>query len=263
MQPLSKYSRFHSTPLVLDDQDVTRFIEWKPPFYGEVSEFIYVVNARDLDRPDIISYRLFGTVELWWMVLHYNKITDPFTLEVGQKLKIPSPEGIKRGLDSKSSTSKLRTSIPSSQVKLTKVTRKTIKPFKRPPITSDAGDDASTLFVFNFAFPVPSGLTGQTHFQIQISDKADFSTVLSSVMTQTSVERWFYYDPTSSNGTGGFISFPTNGINGSAYASQTVYYKVAEGDLRLASVSEYFFRYRSWINNIEGTWTASPPLILA
>lgn len=265
MRVLSKNSRYNSTPLVTDDKNVTRFIEWKPPLYGEIPEFIYTVDARDMDRPGFISHRLFGTVQLWWLILHYNKITDPYTLEVGQKLRIPSVEVIKRRIDSRSRVPQLFTDIAINEgnYKVNKTIRRKVLPFKSPPASSSATSSTTTLFLFNFAFPVPDNLSGTTHFQLQISDTGNFSNVLASLMTQTSVERWFYYDPSASNGAGAFRAFPTAGINGSAYASQTVYYKVSESDLAGAEASEYYFRYRTWVNNIEGSWFVSPPLILS
>ena len=55
-----------------------------PPAY-------YRVNGIDLMRPFLISYRYYGTVGFWWIIMLVNGITNPLTdMEVGQILKIPS-----------------------------------------------------------------------------------------------------------------------------------------------------------------------------
>lgn len=55
-----------------------------PPSY-------YRVNGVDLMRPYLISYRFYGTVNFWWILMLVNGIDNPLTdMEVGQILKIPS-----------------------------------------------------------------------------------------------------------------------------------------------------------------------------
>lgn len=51
----------------------------------------YRVSGTDLLRPDLISYKAYGTVQFWWVIMTVNGITNPFTdLEVGDILEIPS-----------------------------------------------------------------------------------------------------------------------------------------------------------------------------
>ena len=51
----------------------------------------YRVSGADLMKPDIISYKLYGTVRFWWILMLVNKIDNPLTdIEAGQVLKIPS-----------------------------------------------------------------------------------------------------------------------------------------------------------------------------
>lgn len=51
----------------------------------------YRVNATDLMRPDTISYKNYGTVRYWWLILYVNGIGDPFSeLTLGQLLQIPN-----------------------------------------------------------------------------------------------------------------------------------------------------------------------------
>jgi hypothetical protein len=51
----------------------------------------YLVNDTDLMRPDMISYKNYGTVNYWWIICYINNIFNPFNdLYVGQQLKIPN-----------------------------------------------------------------------------------------------------------------------------------------------------------------------------
>ena len=51
----------------------------------------YRVSGPDLMRPDIISYKNYGTVNFWWIIMTVNDIDNPLTdLEEGMILTIPS-----------------------------------------------------------------------------------------------------------------------------------------------------------------------------
>jgi hypothetical protein len=55
-----------------------------PPTY-------YRVNGTDVMRPDLISYRYYGTVRFWWIIMLVNGIDNPLTgITVGDILTIPS-----------------------------------------------------------------------------------------------------------------------------------------------------------------------------
>lgn len=66
--------------------------------YNNLSEFVmrypvsyYRVDETDILRPDVISYKNYGTVKYWWLVCYVNQIADPFFgITVGQLLKIPN-----------------------------------------------------------------------------------------------------------------------------------------------------------------------------
>lgn len=50
----------------------------------------FIVTQASEGRPDLISQRVYDTVELWWLILLANDIIDPFDeLYVGRRLKIP------------------------------------------------------------------------------------------------------------------------------------------------------------------------------
>lgn len=52
----------------------------------------YRIQETDLQRPDIISKKLYGTSEYWWIILEYNpQIQDIWNdMIVGDIIKIPS-----------------------------------------------------------------------------------------------------------------------------------------------------------------------------
>lgn len=42
------------------------------------------------NRPDLISYRIYGTTELWWLVLLYNDLVNNGDVTIGKTIKYPS-----------------------------------------------------------------------------------------------------------------------------------------------------------------------------
>ena len=51
----------------------------------------YRVDAVDYMRPDLVSYKSYGTVDYWWVILLVNNIDDAFhEIEVGSLLIIPN-----------------------------------------------------------------------------------------------------------------------------------------------------------------------------
>jgi hypothetical protein len=67
---------------------LSEFTMQYPPTY-------YRVNGVDLMRPFLISYRHYGTVNFWWIIMLVNGISNPLTgMTAGMTLKIPSKEDI-------------------------------------------------------------------------------------------------------------------------------------------------------------------------
>jgi len=51
----------------------------------------YRVKHTDLMRPDLISYKNYGTVDFWWVICLVNDIVNPLSdFEEGQVLTIPN-----------------------------------------------------------------------------------------------------------------------------------------------------------------------------
>lgn len=49
----------------------------------------HTVTAADEFRVDLISYRFYGTVEYWWIILLANDVIDPFSIKQNTILRIP------------------------------------------------------------------------------------------------------------------------------------------------------------------------------
>ena len=62
-----------------------------------VSEIRYLLTYEDIGRPDLISYKVYGTVKYASVVLKYNEIYDPFTeMKVDRYIVLPqNPNSIK------------------------------------------------------------------------------------------------------------------------------------------------------------------------
>lgn len=71
------------------------------PIRGE-----YVVHGEE-ERPELISYRIYGTTSMWHILLAYNRITDFTDVTVGLTIYYPSIEDLEQiyfSLNSKQKT---------------------------------------------------------------------------------------------------------------------------------------------------------------
>lgn len=69
--------------------------------YDFGKENFIAVRAKDLCRPDLISYRAYGTMEYWWFIMWYNGICDVWNdLAEDQILKFPDIEVVEEFLTS-------------------------------------------------------------------------------------------------------------------------------------------------------------------
>jgi hypothetical protein len=58
-----------------------------PPDSGDVT---VSVTQELVSRPDLIAFKAYGNIDLWWVIYEYNNIKDPlFELKIGQIIKIP------------------------------------------------------------------------------------------------------------------------------------------------------------------------------
>jgi len=51
----------------------------------------YRIEQDDLMRPDLISYKIYGTIAYWWLIMMINGIQNPLKdMELGALLQIPN-----------------------------------------------------------------------------------------------------------------------------------------------------------------------------
>ena len=55
------------------------------------SDTLTIVTQEYINRPDLLSSKVYGTPDLWWAIYEFNNIRDPlFDLKVGQIVRIPN-----------------------------------------------------------------------------------------------------------------------------------------------------------------------------
>lgn len=77
------------------DKELKIVLDYMNAPYLNLSENItkystHVISQSFEGRPDLISYKLYSTVDLWWVVCQFNGVINPFTdLRVGMLIKVP------------------------------------------------------------------------------------------------------------------------------------------------------------------------------
>jgi len=63
-----------------------------PPIIpSDSTDKFYVLEAGDVGRADLISYKMYKTPGLYWVILYMNNIIDPFEdMYPGMLLRIPT-----------------------------------------------------------------------------------------------------------------------------------------------------------------------------
>jgi hypothetical protein len=270
MKPISANSRFQITAIVDDETgEKTHYSEWKPIRLGDVAETLYVVSDSDLGRPDLISWRNYGVSDLWWVILFYNEIIDPFSLEVGDRLRIPNSQDVEAILATarvsrlrlaRAQTDKPDIPIPVATFPTLPTLRRVLTAGELRALTSGSVPVLNDQVVYVYGFEIPMNLIGSIHFQLQLSTKSDFTALVLNRFTATSQKNWYYFNPAANNTAGGFIPFPPGGVDGVLFGGQQVYLNIFSSD-SIRPGTEYFARYRTWIDNVESDWYSSPPIL--
>jgi len=89
---LQQITRYKDTDVFQDGNNNTFFGPWVRPSWDSITDFTeYKVKEGDIGRWDILAYDFWGLSELYWVILDFNHIIDPyFGVTVGQKLRMPS-----------------------------------------------------------------------------------------------------------------------------------------------------------------------------
>lgn len=76
---LYKWDKIGTLPLFLKYINIPEYIN------GEVS---HKVTLYEINRLDNISYKYYGTPELFWVIMYVNNIINPFDIKEGTALRI-------------------------------------------------------------------------------------------------------------------------------------------------------------------------------
>lgn len=96
---MSRYNRSNFYPKVIVDGK-TEFnktiCEFGNSFYNRYFQIKrtmdnYTVKQQDLQRPELISFKIYGTIDYWWLLMKYNNIYDVWNdMYEGQVLSVPN-----------------------------------------------------------------------------------------------------------------------------------------------------------------------------
>lgn len=96
MANFNNSSRYVNT-VVEDNRSDQQFLPLRPRLNLEAKENdIFFQVTKELEkRPDLISFDIYGTADLWWVIYEFNEINDPFfDLTQGQILRMPASERV-------------------------------------------------------------------------------------------------------------------------------------------------------------------------
>ena len=93
MSDLDVTSRYNWSVEYIDPKNGD-FFETRQPLKlrEDASDLFYTVS--DCDRIDLIAYKHYGDVRLWWVIAEFNNITNPLELHAGTVLRIPTYDRI-------------------------------------------------------------------------------------------------------------------------------------------------------------------------
>ena len=94
---LRKSSPYYDTPTVLFYRDLLSFRE----LTASDDDDLISVTDRYIERPDMLSFDLYGTTRYWWvfMIRNMDIIKDPiFDLQAGIEIYVPKRERLEREL---------------------------------------------------------------------------------------------------------------------------------------------------------------------
>jgi len=82
-------SRYADTEVYSSNDDIY-FGTWKRPDWDDDTDFTtYQLRNSDIGRFDILAEIFYGDRSLFWVLLDFNQIVDPFNdVYVGQKIKV-------------------------------------------------------------------------------------------------------------------------------------------------------------------------------
>lgn len=88
-------SRYNYAELITDAAGVDFYGTRRPVrIKGTADDALHRVTDADRKRIDLIAYKYYGDVRLWWVIAEANGIGNPLELQPGAMLRIPPYEAV-------------------------------------------------------------------------------------------------------------------------------------------------------------------------
>ena len=90
---ITNISRYKILRKITEDQnEQDAYLETQNQrFVAETDRDLYhIVKNEEANRLDIISQKYYGTPQLWWAIALANEFIDPFVVNQGDMIRIPS-----------------------------------------------------------------------------------------------------------------------------------------------------------------------------
>ena len=95
MADISETSRYNWSALYVDNKSGDFYGTRQPLKLREHdSDTFHVVTDADCKRTDLIAWKYYQDVRLWWVIAEFNNISNPLEIPTGTTLRIPSYERI-------------------------------------------------------------------------------------------------------------------------------------------------------------------------
>ena len=95
MSELSSSSRYNWSVLYHDNKNGDFYGTRQPlKLREDESDLFHIVTDADSKRIDLIAWKYYRDVNLWWIIAEFNNINNPLEIPVGTTLRIPTYERI-------------------------------------------------------------------------------------------------------------------------------------------------------------------------
>ncbi len=95
MSELSETSRYNWSVLYQDSRNGDFWGTRQPlKLLEHESDTFHVVTDADSKRIDLIAWKYYRDVRLWWVIAELNNISNPLEIPAGTTLRIPSYERV-------------------------------------------------------------------------------------------------------------------------------------------------------------------------
>ena len=95
MSDLPSSSRYNWSVLYVDEKNGDFFGTRQPLKLREhETDTYHVITDADSKRIDLIAWKYYRDVNLWWIIAEFNNINNPLEIPVGTTLRIPAYERI-------------------------------------------------------------------------------------------------------------------------------------------------------------------------